>query len=235
MLSMVTRQPAIQLGITLPVALDAEIHLEADRRNAIQGFHGAMALHASDISQPDVRLVLEFHEVRHIEDPYPGDRIGRIEISPFLPDLGMEGDDIFMAEEAFLYIRYSGPGGALHEWMAEPAVDLLHAGMHPMAEGDRLSRTKRPMRVDIEEKGHPRPKENHQQPPGYPGHTSLRILIPPLDHRPSHPLRYFAALLFFRFMSYSIVSTLPRGNDARPGRSGIPAAAAKDHPPFPSS
>lgn len=184
---MVTCQPAVELSIPRAVAFNAEIHLETDRRKTIQSLHSAMALDAFNIAPLDVRLMFEFHEVGNIKDPDPGNRICGVEISPFLPDLRMQGDDIFMAEEAFLHSRNPGPGGTGNKGMAETAVDRLHSRMHPVAEGNRLRRTKLPMGVYIKEKGHPRPKENHKYGPWNPRPFFQRILVSPFHHR-SHSL-----------------------------------------------
>ena len=45
-----------------------------------------------------------------------------------------------MAEKTLFHRREAGVRRAFDEGMAEPAVDLLHSGMDPMAEIDRLLR-----------------------------------------------------------------------------------------------
>ena len=47
-------------------------------------------------------------------------------------------DNILVAKKAFLHDWKTGVLGSVHKGMAETAVDLLDAGMHPMAEVDGL-------------------------------------------------------------------------------------------------
>ncbi len=55
-----------------------------------------------------------------------------------LLNLRMICDDVPVAEEAFVHRRHPRVDGPVHIWVAEPALDLLHTGMHPVAEADGL-------------------------------------------------------------------------------------------------
>jgi hypothetical protein len=135
-----TRQPTIQLGIHLPMTADAKAHLKFYGMQAIHVLHLPMALRAVQTGPFNVGKVIEVNEIRHPENSDPGHRFFLPVMLLFLEDLGMMRNDVFMAEKTFFHGRKAGIQGSFDEGMAEPAVDLLHPGMDPMAEIDRLLR-----------------------------------------------------------------------------------------------
>ena len=59
---------------------------------------------------------------------------------PFFDDLGVVGNDIFVAKETFLHGRNPGIWRPFHKRMAEPAVDFFYPRMDAVAEVNRLLR-----------------------------------------------------------------------------------------------
>ena len=100
-----------------------------------------MTLDAVKLSEHDVGLMSEFDVVRNIVDLDPGYRCIRIIMLFFFHDLRVHGDDVFVAEEAFLHGRYPGMIGPSDKGVAEAAIDLLDPGMDPMTEINGLLRT----------------------------------------------------------------------------------------------
>ena len=151
-----TRQPAVQLGVLFPVALDAEFHLEFQDLEAVHVGHLAVAFGAVQFSPADVRVVLELGEIRNVEDPHPRYGGVGVEVPLFLNELWMLRNDIFVAVEALFHRRESRVRGPLHIGVTESAVDLFDPRVDAMAEVDGLLRTEVPFRVDGEEiKGGP--------------------------------------------------------------------------------
>jgi hypothetical protein len=97
----------------------------------------------------DVPFVIEKDMLREISNFDPRDRCPAVEVLVLLPDFRMIGDHISMTVEALLHGRHTRKGGAAHIGMAESALDLLHAGMNPVAEGDGLFRTETGRRVNV--------------------------------------------------------------------------------------
>ena len=145
---MVARQPAIDLRIFLFVTGDTEVHLEIYRFEAVKGGHGTVAFRAIQLSPVDVRFMAELDVIGYVKDAQPGNGYLLVVVLLFLHDLRMGRNDVLMAEEAFFHRRDARVLGTIHEGMAEPAVDLLHSGMHAMAEIDGLLRAK--VRLGIE-------------------------------------------------------------------------------------
>ena len=128
-----TPQPAIQVGLLLPMALDAEAHLESLALEPIHLPDLAMARFAGDILQ-DMALMVEQHVLGQIEHLDPGRGGVGVEIIMLLPDLRMVGNDVIVTEKTFFHGRQAGMVRARHVGVAEAAVDGLVAGMQPVAE-----------------------------------------------------------------------------------------------------
>lgn len=160
-----TRQPAVHLGAHLLVAIDAKAHFEILADQTVHFFHLAMTILAVK-PRFEMRPVVEFHMVRNVKNPNPGHRRLRFQMPPLLHDLGVLGNDVLVAIETKVHGRDSGVMRPFDIGMTEAAVDLLDAGMHPMAEKNRLNRTD-PLTggkiIEIEKTGEKKnqdPKEN---------------------------------------------------------------------------
>ena len=137
-----TRQPAIQVRPQFSVAGDTETHLKSNLLQAVIGFYVPVAFATVKPGPLDVGDMVEIDEVGNPEDAHPGDRLLLVEMLLFFQELGVLGDDIFMAEKTFLHRGDPRIGRPLHKGMAEPAVDLLYPRMDAMAEVNRLLRPK---------------------------------------------------------------------------------------------
>ena len=194
-----TRQPAVQLGVPLPVAANAKSHFKIYRTQSIHILHFTMTLRTVQPGPFDMRNVIEINEVRHPIDPQPGDGFLLIIVLLFLENLGMVRNDVLMAEKAFLHGRQSRMGGAFHVRVAESTVDLLHPGMNPMAEINRLLRADPLARENVIQIEHGREKQGD---PSNPEIATLR----------------FEPLFFHQF---------PLPSALRPWRKAIPRAGLK--------
>lgn len=102
---MMARQPAVQLSIFFPVAVDAKLHFKLHRAQAVHACHVAMANRTVQLSPVDVRRVLELHEVGDIVDSHPRHRGPGIVVPLLLGYLRVIGNDDLVAIEAFLHRR----------------------------------------------------------------------------------------------------------------------------------
>ena len=94
---MMAGQPAIELGLLLPVTVYAESHREIDWDQAIIFTNIPVASNAIDLV-PNMGLVIKFDMVRDIEDSNPGYRRLGIIIPPFLHNFRVLGNDIVVTE-----------------------------------------------------------------------------------------------------------------------------------------
>jgi hypothetical protein len=150
-----TSQPAIQGSLFFTVTLEAKAHLKRDPPEPVHGLHSPVAFLAVDLFF-DVPFMIEKNMLRQIIDFNPRGRCPVIEIFMLFPDFRMIGNDIFMTVKAFLYGWNTGKGRTTHIGMTESALDVLHAGMDPVTEGDRLCRTETCRRINVKkiEKAH---------------------------------------------------------------------------------
>ena len=135
-----TRQPAVQVGVQFPVAPDAKAHLEFYRFKPVHGLHVPVAVGTVQLRPQDMGAVVEEDEIGEDEDPDPGDRFFRQIVFLLLENFRMVRNHIFVTEKTLFNGRQPRVLRALHEGMAEAAVDLLHPGMDAVAEEDRLLR-----------------------------------------------------------------------------------------------
>jgi hypothetical protein len=105
--------------------------------------------------------MVELHIVRNVKDLFPWNRGIGIEIFFLLHELGMHRNNVLMTEKALFYRREPCIPGSLHIRMAEPAIDLLHSRMNPVAEENGLFHAQSLIRVDIEKIYHTRHKQSH--------------------------------------------------------------------------
>ncbi len=143
------RQPAVELRSPLPVAVDAETHLEIDRNKPVQGAHRTVAFGAVEFGPLDMGDVVEEDKVRNPVNPDPRNRLSAIKMLLFLYDLGVMGNDVLMTVEALFHRGNPRVGGALHAGMAKPAGNLLHPGMDPVAEENGLLGADISLRIEI--------------------------------------------------------------------------------------
>ena len=83
-----TRQPAIQVGIFLPVATNTELHFKPHAFDSVHAGNITMAGIAKD-GLFNVALVVEHHMLRQVIDLDPGNRGLGVEIMMFLFNLRM--------------------------------------------------------------------------------------------------------------------------------------------------
>ncbi len=136
-----TGQPAIQLGAHLSVAADAKPHLKFDETQSVHFSYVSMAFCTVKPGPLDVGNMVEINKVGDPVDPQPGNGLFGLVMGLFLENLRVPGNNIGMTEETFLHGRNPRIRRPLDERMAEPAIDLFHPCMHPMAEINRLSGT----------------------------------------------------------------------------------------------
>lgn len=146
---MVACQPAIGLRLQPLMTIDAELHLKIYRLQPVHSGHVPMADDAIEFGHLNMRLVTEFDIIRHKENTDPRNRYFLIIMFLFLNQLGMERDNIIVAEKTFLQRRKPGFLRTVDERMAEAAVDLLDPGMNPVAERNRLFRTNPQRQVKV--------------------------------------------------------------------------------------
>ena len=153
-------QPAVQLGVHLSVAIEAKAHFEILPDKPVHLPHLPVAIFAIETGS-QVRPMVEFHMVGHIENPDPRHRYFRFQMPPFLQNLGVLRNDVLVAEETDAYGRDSGVGRTFPKRMAEAAVDLLDPRVNPVAEENRLNRADPPVREIIIEIDEPRKETDH--------------------------------------------------------------------------
>jgi hypothetical protein len=135
-----TPQPAIQIGVFFPVAVNAEPHLESSSLHPVHDGHFSVALGAFQLF-PDMTLVVEKHMFGNIIHLNPGDGGFGVEIFMFLFNFRMVGNNMIMAVQAFFHRRNSRMNGTGHIGMAEFAGDILYTRVDPVTEGNGLLRT----------------------------------------------------------------------------------------------
>jgi hypothetical protein len=104
--SVMTCQPAIQVGLFFPVTLDAKSHLKSYLVEPVHGLYRTMARLALYLLF-DVPFVIEKDMLREISDFDPRDRCPAIEVLVLLLDFRMIGDHIPMTVEALFYGRHT--------------------------------------------------------------------------------------------------------------------------------
>jgi hypothetical protein len=134
------RQPAVEVGIFLSVALNALTHAPDFLRQPLKVLHLAVTFPADDFAVY-MALVIEQHMFGHIVDLYPGRWRFGVKIFVFLFYPGMVGNNIFMAVQAFSHCRYAGKIGIGHVGVTVLALDLFHTAMNIVAERDGLFRS----------------------------------------------------------------------------------------------
>lgn len=133
-------QPAVEVGIFLPVTLDTLTHAPDFLRQALRFPHLTVTFLTGNFFI-NMALVIKQHVFGHIIDFYPGCGRTGIKIFVFLLYPGMIGNYIFMAVQAFFDRRDSGMIGIGHEWVAVLALDLFYPAVDSMAERYRLLRS----------------------------------------------------------------------------------------------
>ena len=133
-------QPAVEVGIFLPVTLDTLPHAPDFLRQTLRFPYLPVTFLTGDFFI-NVALVVEQHVFSHIIDFYPGCWRTGVKISVFLLYPGMIGNDIVMAMQAFFHRRNSGMIGIGHEGVAVLTLDLLDPAVDSMAERDWLFRS----------------------------------------------------------------------------------------------
>ena len=133
-------RPAIDTGLVLPVTVQAPPHLEIDGPgDPFHGGHLAVA-GGADKSGAEMHHVREIDVVRQAVDPDPGDRLPFVPVRhQFLDFRSVRGDEQ-MAGPAVRHRRDAGDRRLRGVAVTEEARDAVVAGMHLMAEGDRLER-----------------------------------------------------------------------------------------------
>ena len=156
------RQPAVEVGIFLSVALNALTHAPDFLRQPLKVLHLAVTFLADDFAVY-MALVIEQHVFGHIVDFYPGRwRFGvKVFVLLFYP--GMVGNNIFMAVQAFFHRRYSGKIGISHKRVAVLALNLFDPAVNIMAKRDGLFRPDAGLRRGIEKENKYRNKQSSPQ------------------------------------------------------------------------
>ena len=163
-----TRQPAVDLRLILPVTGYAKVHLKLLPLQPVHRLHVSMALRTVETGPTYVGDVIKKDKVRHPEDTHPRDGRVRIVIGLLLLDFRMLRDYILVAEETFLHRGQARVSRALHVRMTETAVDLFHAGVDPVAERDGLLWTYLFLGIDVVKVEHDREEEPGEPQPCVP-------------------------------------------------------------------
>jgi hypothetical protein len=133
-----TRQPAGHGGVVLPVAIDAEAHLELVMGKPIHRLYGAVTFGTIEALEKNVRLVPELNVIPHDEQPLPRDGLTRFIVTVLFLNPRVVTDDVVVAVEALCHCRDPGPGGSRHKGVTETTVDRFDPCMKPMRKRDGL-------------------------------------------------------------------------------------------------
>ena len=128
-----TGQPASEVGLLLPVTVNAESHKETVFFESVHGLHLAVAFLAGQFL-PNVSFMVEKDKLWNIVDLDPRRWSLGVVIFVLLLNPRKLFYDVVVAIQAFLHRRNSGKFGAIHIGMAELALDILHTGVDPVAE-----------------------------------------------------------------------------------------------------
>lgn len=134
-----TCQPAVEVGIFLPMAFDTLTHAPVLVRQSMQGFNLSMTFPAANLTI-DVALMIEQYMFCHIINFYPGCWRLRIKVAVLYLDPRMFGDDVVMAVQTLFHRRQSWKIGVCNIRVAVLTLYLLDAAVHIVAERDRLLR-----------------------------------------------------------------------------------------------
>ena len=128
-----TGQPAAEVGLLLPVTVDAESHQETVFLESVHGLHLAVALLAGQFLL-NVSLMVEKDKLWNIV--YLGPRCWSLGVVILVLLLNPRKlfYDVVVTIQAFLHWWNSGKFGATHIGMAELALDILYTGVDPVAE-----------------------------------------------------------------------------------------------------
>ena len=132
-------QPAVEVGIFLPVTLDTLTHAPYFLRQTLRFPYLSVTFLTGNFLI-NMALVIKQHVFGHIVDFYPGCWRTGVKIFVFLFYPGMIGNYIVMAMQAFFHRRDSGMIGIGHEGVAVLTLDLLDPAVDSMAERDWLFR-----------------------------------------------------------------------------------------------
>ena len=137
---MMTTQIAVELRLFLLVACNAEIHLEIHLAQPVHRRNITVAPQAVDLRHY-VRSMPELYKIGDKVDANPWDRDLFVQMFLLFLNLWVHRNYVFMAKETLIDFRQARMLRALYIRMAEAAVDLFYAGVHPVAEIDRLNRS----------------------------------------------------------------------------------------------
>lgn len=129
---------------------DTKTHSKIHAFDPVHGFNCPMALGAGNLLF-DMPFVVEDHVLGQIIGFSPRRGCPGIEIPVLLFDLGMVGNDIFMAIEALFHRGHTWMFGAPYIWMTELTLDKLYTRMEMVAKGYGLLRAYIPSRRNVEE------------------------------------------------------------------------------------
>ena len=127
------RQPAVQGAVLFLMTRDAESHFKGYTAYPVHCFNLSVTFAAVDLFF-NVPLVFEENVFGKIESLLPGDRCCRVKIVMLFLDLRVIRNDVFMTVETFFNRWNPRMKRSIHIGVAESALDLLHPGVHPMAE-----------------------------------------------------------------------------------------------------
>jgi hypothetical protein len=129
----VTGQPAPEVGLLLPVTVNAESHKETVFLESVHGLHLAVALLAGQFLL-NVSLMVEKDKLWNIVYLDPRRWSVGVVIFVLLLNPRKLFYDVVVTIQAFLHWRNSGKFGATYIGMAELALDILYTGVDPVAE-----------------------------------------------------------------------------------------------------
>jgi hypothetical protein len=177
-----TRQPAVDLRLHLPMTVEAKSHFKIYGLQPIQGFYISMTLRTIQPGPFDVGDVIKIDKIRHPKNSNPRNGIFPVIMLLFLENLGMVRNDVLMAEKTFLHRRQPGIGRPFHEGMTETAIDLFHPGMDAMAEVYRLLRANSFAGINVIEIEHGGEKEGNHSHPEIATLRSCRLRFHPISY-----------------------------------------------------
>jgi len=156
--------PAIDIRLSLPVAVDAQPHVLRSRlSHPLHRLHGTVAGLASHPAR-NVRLVREVNKVRLIENFYPRNRFFSIPVVKELFHLGLVRCRDLVTADAASDRRDSRDRGSSGARVAVLAADLEVTRVNFMAERDGLDRIRRLTQEKRRSRNRPKHEGREPQP-----------------------------------------------------------------------
>jgi len=161
----VTRQPAIQIGTLLLVALVTNTHPPDLAWEPVHVLDIPVTRFTGNVAV-DMSLMVKKHMLGYIVDRHPGGGGVGVKIHMLLFNPGMVSDDVFMAVQTFFHRRQPRMVRVVDIGVAKAALNLFDTVVNRMAEWYRLLRSDPGGRrgiIEIEKSGDEKQTANGQQ------------------------------------------------------------------------